>query len=234
LHFQNGEAVGRQLKVGLDKSDWYTVVGVADDRRLAGFGAAFQPRFTVYLSVLQHPPKSIDLLVPGVPDARRETQLRTALASLGAPSVRRVSQASMLAAEQAPLRWFARSFALTGWASLLIATVGIFSLMRLWVLSLRMELGLRRSVGARRLHLYTYILSRAGLVGLGGVAVGIWFGPALWDTLADVVAGLPPWDGTVLARFAMILVATAVAGALVPAARAAHATPSSLIESGEG
>ena len=62
-HFQRGEAIGRQLMVGLKRSEWYTVVGIVDDPAPAGFGAALQPEYTVYLSVLQHPVPQVDVLV---------------------------------------------------------------------------------------------------------------------------------------------------------------------------
>jgi hypothetical protein len=41
-----------------------TVVGVVNDAPAWGFGARFQPRFTVYLSILQHPAAAAELLVP--------------------------------------------------------------------------------------------------------------------------------------------------------------------------
>jgi hypothetical protein len=39
-------------------------VGVVNDAPAWGFGARFQPRFTVYLSILQHPAAAAELLVP--------------------------------------------------------------------------------------------------------------------------------------------------------------------------
>jgi hypothetical protein len=53
-HFQRGEAIGRQLMVGLKRSEWYTVVGIVDDPRRQ-VSEPLQPEYTVYLSVLQHP-----------------------------------------------------------------------------------------------------------------------------------------------------------------------------------
>ena len=44
---------------------------------------------------------------------------------------------------------------------LALACGGTFALMRLWVLSLLTELGLRRAVGARRRHLSGFVLLRA-------------------------------------------------------------------------
>jgi ABC-type antimicrobial peptide transport system permease subunit len=76
----------------------------------------------------------------------------------------------------------------------LVATLGTFVVMHRWVASLSYELGLRRSVGARRRDLLRFVLSRAAGVAVGGVAIGLWVGLFVWGALATVVAGLPEWD----------------------------------------
>src|SRR5512146_597309 len=62
-NFQDRLGVGRRIQVGIAPARWYTVVGVVADQLPAGFGAGFQPRAAVYLSVLQHPVPAVDLLV---------------------------------------------------------------------------------------------------------------------------------------------------------------------------
>ena len=235
-HFQQQRAVGRRIQVGHAPARWYTVVGVVADQLPRGFGGGLQPAAAVYLSVLQHPVSGVELLVrgdgsPGV-DGRIERQLRTALGgSYGA--TRRVSEASVLAAEAAPVRWFGRMFALEGWVMLAVAAIGTFIVLRLWVTSLLPELGVRRAVGARRRHLYGFVLARALAIALGGVAFGCWAGGIVWGSLTPVMAGLPAWDAGLAARFGVLLAATAVAGALVPAWEAARAVPARLV-TGEG
>jgi ABC-type antimicrobial peptide transport system permease subunit len=112
-----------------------------------------------------------------------------------------------------------------------ITTVSTFVLMRLWVRSLRPELGLRRAAGARRLDLFRYILLRAMLTGLAGVGIALWFGPALWDSLPEMVAGLPGWNLGVVAPPALILFIIALAGALLPALQAGYDSPTGLMGS---
>jgi hypothetical protein len=233
-HFQNGEAIGREMQVGDDPRQWYTVVGIVDDPSPVGLGAALQPPFTVYLSVLQHPAASVELLMRPPPGGGVEplppSALRQILGTAGIVKAP-VSEAALIADEAAPLAWFGRWFGVEGWAMLVVAAAGTFVLMRLWVLSLLPELGLRRAVGARRRHLLGFVLSRAAFTAIGGIGLGLWFGPSLWDTLTDVVTGLPSWDARVVTRFALLLIATTLAGALLPALRAALAAPSRLIGS---
>ena len=230
-HFQNGEAIGRQILLKLAKPEWHTVVGVVEDRNPTGFGGKIQPRSAIYLSVLQHPPTDVDLLVRPfqVVSTRR---IEMAAGNTGVSIVRPPSsERDILTREARPLDWFGRWFSLLGWAMLLITTVSTFVLMRLWVRSLRPELGLRRAVGARRFHLFRYLLVRALLTALAGVVIAIWFGPSLWDSLPEMVAGLQPWSLDLVAPLACILVAIALAGALFPALGASRDTPTTLIGS---
>jgi len=116
---------------------------------------------------------------------------------------------------------------------LALAVTGAFVLMRLWVLSLLAELGLRRAVGATRGKVLALVLGRAALVGLGGLGVAIWLGPVAWDVLGGVVGNLPAWDVGVAARFALILFGTTLAGAMLPAWHATRVAPAGLLAAAE-
>lgn len=230
-HFQYQQAVGRRIRMGRAPSRWYTVVGVVADQLPVGFGGGFQPRDAVYLSVLQHPISAVELLVrtqgsAGV--AAVDQQLRTALGANYARTTR-TSEARLLTAEAAPVNWFGRLFGLEGWTMLAVATVGTFVVLRLWVTSLLHDLGVRRAVGARRRHLYGFVLARALGIALGGVAIGCWCGALVWGTLTSVVAGLPAWDTATAGRFGLLLALAALIGALVPAWQAARAMPAALV-----
>jgi ABC-type lipoprotein release transport system permease subunit len=50
--------------------------------------------------------------------------------------------------------------------------------------------------------------------------------------LPSVMTGAAGWNWGVLFRFTLLLVSTAVAGALIPAWRAMRSTPASLLASG--
>ena len=210
LHFEAAGAVGRSIRVGHGAEGLYTVVGVVDDRPPLGLGGYGEPPDAVYLSVLQHPAPAVELLVrgatPGGADAAVDRALRRVPGTrLGVVS--RISEARVLEAEAAPLRWFGAMFGGEGWAMLLIATIGTFAVMWLWVTSLLRELGVRRAVGARRRHILVFVLSRAGAVALAGIAFGSWVGMMLWDALSAAVARLPAWDPHALARYGLLLAA---------------------------
>jgi len=232
LHFEAAGAVGRSIRVGHGSDALYTVVGVVEDRVPAGFGGGYQPPDVVYLSVLQHPAAAVELLVrprgPGTAGAAVSRALRAVLGPrLG--GLARTSEASLLAAEAAPLGWFGRMLGAVGGAMVAIATLGTVAVMWLWVTSLLRELGVRRAVGARRRDLLAFVLWRAALVAAAGLAFGLWAGMMAWDALGAVVAGLPAWDPHAVARYGALLVAATLAGALVPALRASRQSPVRLL-----
>jgi putative ABC transport system permease protein len=234
-HFDAKGAVGKLLLlVGHLSTTPYRVVGVVDDQPPRGLGGALEPREAVYLSVLQHPPTAVDLLVRGRLSADALDGVARAIRDTLGPdaTVTRVSEASLLAAEAAPLRWFAGMFGAEGWGLLAIATLGTFAMMWLWVTSLLAELGVRRAVGARRRYVMGYVLWRALLVAVAGAAFGSWLGMMVWDALGNLVSGLPAWDPGAVLRYGLLLCGAALAGALLPAWRAAHAQPTTLLATG--
>ena len=231
-HFQGGEALGRQVLLKLAGAKWYTVVGVVEDREPEGFGGEVQPRAVIYLSALQHPPTEIDLLVRPGPAGFSAPVVDQALTSeLGSQPRAEATERAILAREAGPLAWFGRWFTVLGWAMMLITAASTFVLMRLWVRSLRPELGLRRAAGAQRVHLLSYIIVRAMGTALAGTVIALWFGPALWDSLPEMVAGMPRWEFRQIAPLVLVLAGIASAGAMLPAIRASRETPSTLIGS---
>ena len=227
-NFEGGQVVGRKIQVIRGTNEWYTVVGVVADQFPTALGAKLQARDAVYLSVLQHPAPGLELLVRKRPGTPRPTRLPRGIA-VG----RGVSESAVIAAEAAPLRWFGGMFAAEGWVVLALATLGTFVVMRLWVLALRYELGVRRAVGATRRNVLAFVVLRALAVGGLGIAIGLWLGGFLWGGLQAAVAGLPGWDPAVALRFGVLLAAATLAGALWPARRVAWARPGELVAGGE-
>lgn len=229
-HFEDGLAVGRRILLGSGAGQhWFTVVGVVQDRRPVAMGGAFQPPFSVYVSVLQQPPQEAELLVRSRPagnDWRARTTAEIESSGGGRLSVARsASEVARRDEAAAPVRWFARVARIEGRVVLLIATFGLFAVMDLWVSALLPELAVRRSVGARRRQVLGHVLGRAALVAGGGVALGLW----LTEMTAGAVTGAfgtgsGPTAGLIL-RSAVLLVTAAIAGAWLPAWRAARAAP---------
>jgi hypothetical protein len=233
-HFEQQGALGRQLRVGhrgATGDGWYTVVGIVDDGRSAGFGGTLQPPYQVYLSALQLPPVAADLLVrarSGAGALRAEAVLRATLGHSGTVEGH-FPESARAAVAAAPVQWFQRLVSLEGVTVLAIAVLGTFAVMQLWVTALLPELAVRRAVGARRRHILVYVLLRAGAVGAFGVCLGVLVGEMASDPLASLLGSLPLWDLALVPRPALVLVAAALLGGLIPAWRAARSDPAPLM-----
>jgi predicted lysophospholipase L1 biosynthesis ABC-type transport system permease subunit len=211
-------------------------VGIVDDAPAWGFGSRFQPQFTVYLSILQHPPAAAELLVGGRAAPGSWPRVRQAAVAVLAPIGVRIGETSLAqlhAREAAPVAWFARWIAVEGWATMLIACVGMMAVMRIWVRSLLPELGLRRALGATKASVLFLVLGQVMSVVAAGVVAGCWFGWSVWNVLPTILTGAATWDTSALAVAAAPLVLSTLAGALLPALRALWDTPVNLISSAE-
>lgn len=210
-YFERGEAVGRDIYIG---TAWprvpHRVVGIVDDDRPRVLGGALQPRETVYLSALQHPPAAPELLVRGAGAERPPATESGAAVRL----TRIIPEAELARREARPLAWFGRWFGLAGLAALVIALGATFDTVRLWVRSVTGELAMRRAVGATHRRIALYVGGRAVLAVAGGALAGAAvFATLLADYLVRSVPALPRWDLAVVAACSGVLLAAAVAGA---------------------
>ena len=116
-----------------------------------------------------------------------------------------------------PIRWFAAWFGVAGWVTLGIAVVGTFTMLNMWVRSRAAELAVRRAVGATRLRISLFVISRTILVAIGGVGLGLFlFGSIVRPSIADLFADLPSWNPGLVIRLSLLLAGTALAGSLLP------------------
>jgi hypothetical protein len=231
-YYQDGKAVGRDIYLGANSQRHpYKVVGVIDDAPSRALGARLQPRETVYLPVAQHPPERAELLIrvrPGWFDgpagkaAAGRLYRRLVRDTLGdAARVTDVtSEAAIFGQEAAVVRWFAQRFGFVGALIFLVAVMGTFDTMRMWLRGLSHELAVRRAVGASRRSIAGWVLLRAAGAGIAGSALGVFLYLAIMmPALNELMAGVPAWDGKLVGGSALLLVAAALAGASVPLTR---------------
>jgi putative ABC transport system permease protein len=217
-YFEDGNPIGRDLFLGGRMSRPHRVIGVVDDGLPDGYGAGLRPLESLYLSILQHPSATGELLV----ERRSRPPESDPTIVIGPPR----TVAATVAAAAAPARWFGGWFAGLGLAGVALALIGTMSLMIIWVGRLRPEVAIRRAVGARRLAIVLLVVGQALRTGLLGIAICLtFFAPALWPELGRFAAGVSAWDFGLVARSAALLVAGAVIAALVPAWKASRASP---------
>ena len=197
--FENGEAVGRRIQLGVLGDRWFEVVGVVDDQAVRGFGSEVQPRLAVYVSVLQQPVAELEVgtLQPAVGADALQT-----IGTLRGPASTLLQR---LDTEARALQWFTLLLLGMGVVTALIAIGGLIAMLRLWLDSQQRELGLRRAVGASRRDIHRLVLGRATMVAVGGSLFGAWLGQIGWDVLPRIVPGATGFDTGVVTATAFVL-----------------------------
>ena len=120
----------------------------------------------------------------------------------------------------------ATMFAVFGGLALLLAGIGLYSVIAYSVAQRTHEMGVRVALGARAGDVVAMIVRDAIAVAGAGLVLGIlaalasarWVGPMLFE--------ISPRDPFVYATVAVVLLAVAVAASWIPAARAARVDPS--------
>jgi len=218
-------AIGGRIWIG---GHWFTVAGIlnpfqlapeVDRSALVGFPVAKR-----LLGYDDHPSR---IYVRA--DQQRVEDVAGVLAASANPqspdevTVNRPSDA--LTARVAVAQSGAALFLGLGGIALLVGGIGIANVMVISVLERRTEIGLRRALGARRLHVAVQFAAEATLLaGGGGVA-----GAVLGGFTTTVYSAARHWDAVVpvpvlLAAAGIALLVGAVAG-LYPAVRAARLVP---------
>ena len=159
------------------------------------------------------------------------TLLGPTLAPQGSTGLKVSRPSDALAAQNAADQTFTTLLAGVGSIALLVGGIGVANTMIISVLERRKEIGLRRSLGAKRSHISVQFLAEALILSfLGGVAGCLIGGGVTWGMC--IAYGWPPtlhWWVIAAGLGATVLIG-AIAG-LYPAIRAARTPPTAALAS---
>jgi hypothetical protein len=223
-HFGQAEPLGKRLKLG--DSPWLTVVGVSGDVIHNWFGRRNAP--TAYRPYAQAPGLGLCFVIRAHGD----------LASLMPPAqaaVRGVDPAlpvfmlmtmqQALAERTIGLQYVAAIMAVFGAIALVLAVVGVYSLMAFMIAQRRHEIGVRIALGATRGNVLSLTVRQSAVLALWGVAIGLVLSFGVGRTLEALLMGVIAGDLRVSLGLAAILLASAVTAGYLPARRATAIDP---------
>jgi putative ABC transport system permease protein len=106
--------------------------------------------------------------------------------------------------------------------ALVMATVGVYGVMAYAIAQRTHEIGVRMAVGATRRQIAALIMRSAGFVVSGGLAIGLLAAAWLARALTGLLYEVTPADPATLGLVAVVLAASGLSAAYVPARRAAR------------
>jgi putative ABC transport system permease protein len=233
-HFSEGGAVGGRIRLrpGDASSPWITVIGVTGDVRNP-VGSGVQP--TLYLPFAQRPAAACMLLVRARGDAPAlapQVLREWSAFDPTSPEPRVADLEQAVAAYISPQRFMTSMLGGFAAAGLLLAAVGVYGVMRYWVLARVGEMGIRAALGAQRSDVFRVVLIRAALTAVAGVMAGVAGALVLQRLIASQLHGVSPADPVVLAAVSLSTAAVALAAAAFPARFAAHIDPLAALREG--
>ncbi len=213
---------------------WLTVVGVAPDVALAEFSHPlyrFQPE--VYLPYRQGPWNGIFVQArTRVPPATLAGAFYRELHALDPALPVSIPPQSMAGNLGQTFRYqgtVSLLFLIFAAIALLLASVGLYSVVAHSVSRRTQEIGIRIALGATVSRILRLVSSQAVLPVGVGLATGLAASMAVNRVLDTFIVGVSPADPIALAGTAVILIVCAALGCLIPAARAARIDPAQAI-----
>jgi ABC-type antimicrobial peptide transport system permease subunit len=126
-------------------------------------------------------------------------------------------------------RFFSTLVTAFGALAVTLALVGIYAMMAWSVSERRQEFAIRLALGARGSVLVRMVLGRALVLAAAGIAAGLAAAWTATGVLAGMLYGIEPTDPSAFALTAFVVAAVALAACYVPARRALHVDPVSLL-----
>ena len=220
------DPIGQCIRMGSDTTPCITVVGIAENIKEQSLSA--DSGYYYYLPAMQFNPNNGGLFVRtrGEADRMKET-LRRELQKVmpGASYVTVTPLTEILGGVTRSWHLGATMFVAFGFLALVLAAVGLYSVIAYNVQQRTHELGVRVALGAQVQDVVRLVVTDGLRLAIAGVAIGgavaLWAGKFVKDLLFEV----SPRDPVVFGVVVTTLVLVAIAASWIPARRASRVDP---------
>jgi putative ABC transport system permease protein len=226
------DPTGKRIRLEGPQSDWRTIVGVAGDVRMYNWWDGEDP-VAVYIPLRQSPPAGlVHAVVKTQGDAASiVASVRQAVRSvdpmLPISGVRTMQQA--IEESSAGLSHMASLIGICGGVGLVLAIVGIYSVMSYTVSQRTHEFGIRMALGASAPELMRITLSRAGILTGLGVALGSLMAVGFGRLMSSAFFGVVSLHATTFLAVGAGLAVVSLAAACLPARRTLRLDPAAIL-----
>jgi predicted permease len=241
-HFWPGQdPIGKRLRRGMAETPtpWMTVVGVVDDVKLGSLDRASAEQF--YQPITQQAISEGAFASAGelngnygcivlhtdVPPEQLENSVLAAVRNIDPqlPLIEMQTMEHVLSDSEAPRLFntvLISAFAMT---ALLLAVLGIYSVIAFSVALREQEMAIRMALGCQRQGVLHLVLVSAAKLGAIGCLLGLLATAGVSHLLRSLLFGVSPFDPLVLMLSAFAMLLFALAASALPATRAAKIDP---------
>ena len=219
------DAIGKCVRVNSDTVPCTTVIGIAEDVRRENIG---ETEMHYYMPSDQFNPNVGGLFVrTRGPAADKAEGVRRALQPLmdGGSYVTVTPMTTVIAEQVRSWKLGAMMFSIFGALALVLAAIGLYSVIAYNVTQRTHEMGVRVALGAQAMDVVRLIVSEGLRIVLPGVALGAVIALVGGRWIAPLLFQVSPKDPPVLVAVVTILLAVAVLASWLPARRAARVDP---------
>ena len=221
----NEDAIGKCVRISADTAPCTTVIGIAEDVRRQSMA---ETEMHYYMPADQFNPNVGGLFVrTRGPAADKGEEVRRALQSLmdGGSYVTVTPMTTIIASQIRSWKLGALMFSVFGALALVLAAIGLYSVIAYNVTQRTHEMGVRVALGAQARDVIRLIVSEGLRIVLPGVALGAVLALVAGKWIAPLLFQVSPKDPPVLVGVVTILVAVAMVASWLPARRAARVDP---------
>jgi predicted permease len=207
-------------------SPWSEIVGVVADTKRLSLSADTVPE--VYMSYWQWPMQTPELLVrtneaTAIATAAIRNEIKALNKNIPAPTIETMD--AVLADVVARPRFQTMLLTLFGIVALLLAAVGIYSVMGYSVVQRTNEIGIRMTLGAQAHDVLRLIIRQGMKLVVIGVALGTAASLGLTRVLTTLLFGVSATDPLTFMVIALLLAGMALLACYIPARRAMKVDP---------
>jgi len=227
--FSGIDPVGRRVRTVVgNTTKEYEVIGIVDD---GPFGSVRTPRQdTVFRPIFQEPSKAgtpiLHLRHGGDLGAMRNGYA-SAVTAFGRHFTRTLftldefADAALL--KERMTAWLSTLF---GALVMVLACIGVFSMLAYAVVARTREIGIRSAIGATRARIARMVVREGLLVGVPGILLGVWGSLAMVGIVESQLYGVEPRDPAIIVWASIALGVAVVLASLAPALWASKVVPS--------
>ncbi len=229
----NDNPIGKIIQYGNMDGDLrpFTVVGVVGDVRDQSLATEPQPTFYAYLPQRVNAAGALHVVMQTSGDPTNVMASARAIVRQLRPDVPPVLRTveTIVSTSVADRRFVLVLVGVFGGAALLLATLGVYSVISYLVTQRRQEIGVRIALGAQRTDVLGLVLRQGGMLAAIGIVIGAVGALFLTRLLKGLVFGVSTYDPLAFGGVIVLLTVVALVASWLPARRAARVDPMNVL-----